>query len=160
MENSLSEQGNHQINPLSLVRARAMDLLARREHSSLELKQKLCAKLPEHSELVETVIDRLQQDQLQSDERFAEAFLSSRVKKGQGPRRIGMELQQRGVSSSIIGAVIADCTVVDWYQLANEVLIKKYGNKPCVDFKEQAKRRQFLHYRGFNTEHISACFDQ
>jgi len=150
---------SQQINPLSLVRARAMDLLARREHSCLELRQKLCAKLPEHSDLVETVIDGLQQDQLQSDDRFAEAFLSYRVRKGQGPHRISMELQQRGVSSSTISVVIDGCSV-DWYQLANDVLIKKYGNKPCLDFKEQAKRRKFLHYRGFNSEHISACFDQ
>ena len=150
---------SQQINPLYLVRARAMDLLARREHSCLELRQKLCAKLPEHSDLVEAVIDGLQQDQLQSDDRFAEAFLSSRVRKGQGPHRISMELQQRGVSSSTISVVIDGCSV-DWYQLANDVLIKKYGNKPCLDFNEQAKRRKFLHYRGFNSEHISACFDQ
>lgn len=145
------------MNPLSLVRARAMNLLARREHSRLELQQKLCTKLPEHSDLVATVIEGLQQDQLQSDERFTEAFVSSRVKKGQGPHRISLELQQRGVSSSIIGLVVDDSSF-DWYQLANDVLTKKYGDKPCLDFKEQAKRRQFLHYRGFNSEHISACF--
>lgn len=150
---------NDQINPLSLVRARAMDLLARREHSRLELRQKLCAKLPEHSDLVDEVIDGLQQDQLQSDQRFAEAFLSSRVRKGQGPQRISMELQQRGVSASIIAGAIDDCDV-DWFQLANDVLLKKYGGQPCLDFKEQAKQRQFLHYRGFNSEQISACFDQ
>jgi len=136
-----------------------MDLLARREHSRLELQQKLCAKLPEHSELVETVIAGLQQDQLQSDERFAEAFISSRVKKGQGPHRISMELQQRGISSSLISSAIKDGNF-DWFQLANDVLMKKYGNKPCLGFKEQAKRRQFLHYRGFNSEQISACFGQ
>ena len=148
-----------QIDPRSIVRARAMDLLARREHSRLELQQKLCAKLPEHSELVETVIAELQQDQLQSDERFAEAFISSRVKKGQGPHRISMELQQRGISSSLISSALKGGNF-DWYQLANDVLMKKYGNKPCLDFKEQAKRHQFLHYRGFNSEHISACFGQ
>lgn len=146
-----------QINPLSLVRVRALDLLARREHSRLELQQKLCAKLPEHSDLVERVIEGLEQDQLQSDERFAEAFIASRIKKGQGPHRISMELQQRGVSSSIID-VVFDAGDFDWFQLASDVLIKKYGNKPCLDFKEQAKRRQFLHYRGFNSEQISACF--
>lgn len=146
-----------QINPLSLVRVRAMDLLARREHSRLELQQKLCAKLPEHSDLVTTVIEGLQQDQLQSDERFTEAFVSSRVKKGQGPHRISLELQQRGVSPSIIGHILDEGSF-DWYQLANDVLMKKYGNKPCLDFKEQAKRKKFLHYRGFNSEHISACF--
>lgn len=135
-----------------------MDLLARREHSHVELQRKLRTKFPEQADLIETVIDGLQQEQLQSDERFAEAFTSSRVKKGQGPQRIRMELQQRGVSSPII-AIVLDEGGVDWYQLAHNVLMKKYGNKPCLDFKEKAKRSQFLHYRGFHSEHISNCLD-
>lgn len=147
-----------QTNPLASMRFRAMDLLARREHSRVELQRKLRDKFPEHVELVATVISGLQRDELQSDERFAEAFASSRIKKGQGLNRISLELQQRGVSTSIIDAVWSN-NDTDWYQLARAVLVKKYGGKPCSDFKEQAKRRQFLHYRGFNSDQISACFN-
>jgi len=147
-----------QKDPLVVMRFRAMDLLARREHSRVELKRKLRDKFPEHIELVETIVTGLQRDQLQSDERFTEAFTSSRIKKGQGPHRISLELEQRGVSTSMIDAVLSS-NDINWYQLAKAVLDKKYGGKPCSDFKEQAKRRQFLHYRGFNSDQISACFD-
>ena len=147
-----------QKDPLAAMRFRAMDLLARREHSRVELQRKLRDKFPEHVELIDTVIAGLMRDQLQSDERFAEAFVSFRTKKGQGPHRISLELQQRGVSDSIIDAVLS-INDITWYQLARDVLDKKYGGKPCSDFKEQAKRRQFLHYRGFNSDQISACFN-
>ncbi len=147
-----------QKDPLAVMRFRAMDLLARREHSRVELQRKLRDKFPEHVTLVDNVVAGLQSDQLQSDERFTEAFVSSRIKKGQGPQRINLELQQRGVSASNIDAVLS-VNDIDWCQLARAVLDKKYGGKPCSDFKEQAKRRQFLHYRGFNSDQISACFN-
>ena len=147
-----------QKDPLAVMRFRAMDLLARREHSRVELQQKLRDKFPEYVELVDTVVTGLQRDELQSDERFTEAFVSSRIKKGQGPQRISLELQQRGVSASNIDAVLS-INDIGWHQLARAVLDKKYGGKPCSDFKEQAKRRQFLHYRGFKSDQISACFN-
>lgn len=90
--------------PLPIIRLRAMGLLARREHSHLELHRKLADRFPEHVDLLDQVLVGLQQDNLQSDERFAEAFVSSRVRKGQGPHRISMELQQRGLDQPLQNA--------------------------------------------------------
>ncbi|MEH6469485.1 MAG: regulatory protein RecX [Porticoccus sp.] len=144
--------------PLSTIRLRAMGLLARREHSHLELYRKLADRFPEHVDLLDQVLDGLQQDNLQSDVRFAEAFVSSRVRKGQGPHRISMELQQRGLNKLLAERAVVE-SGTDWMLLADEVMAKKYGKKPCNDFSELAKRSKFLQYRGFNTDQISACFN-
>lgn len=143
----------------SAMRMKAMDLLARREHSALELHRKLAAKFPENCELVDEVVSGLQVNGLQSDERFAEVFVSSRVKKGQGPQRIGMELRQRGVNQQLADQMLWGGNV-EWLSVAREVLVKKYGNKPCADYKERSKRSGFLHYRGFTSEQISSCFNE
>lgn len=144
---------------LAAIRLKAMDLLARREHSVLELQRKLGIKFPDDTALVENVISALQENNLQSDERFAEAFVSSRFSKGQGPCRISMELRQRGVGERLINQVLEN-DEFEWGQLARNVLRKKYGESPCVDYKERSRRSHFLHYRGFTMEQISACFDR
>ncbi len=146
-----------QQDPKIAIRYRAMALLARREHSGLELHRKLSDKFPEYCDLLEAIIATLQQDNLQSDERFAEAFVASRIRRGQGPQRIRRELQQRGVETSLAERAVRDAGI-DWFSLATEVLVKKYGDTPCFDFKERAKRSKFLQYRGFNTEQIGSCF--
>ncbi len=124
----VSETDNKVGEACSAMRLRAMDLLARREHSALELHRKLTAKFPETPELIDEIISGLQASGLQSDERFTEAFVSSRIKKGQGPRRIAMELQQRGVSQQLVDQMLWAVEVA-WSHLARAVLIKKYGNR-------------------------------
>lgn len=144
--------------PLALLRFRAMDLLARREHSAHELETKLATKFPEFEEHIVQVLSELQRDNLQSDRRFAEAFIASRIRKGQGPYRISQELQQRGVTSGDTREALASCGQ-DWFQLAAEVVQRKYGGTPCNSFQEQARRSRFLQYRGFSGEQIRSCFD-
>lgn len=130
----------------------AFRLLAAREHSLFEMKQKLVAKgLP--SEVVENLLAELVQDGLQSDSRFAEAFVRSRAGKGQGPERIRMELQQRGVASELISQAFAE-SEADWFTLAAEVRARKFGQSLPVDWKEKAKQGRFLQYRGFSSEQV------
>lgn len=155
-DSNVAQQPDAQVDPVVAIRYRAMALLARREHSYLELQQKLRDKFQDSIDQVEQVLCGLQQDNLQSDERFAEVFLSSRVRMGQGPQRISLELQQRGVNKFLAEATVAKSDV-DWFKLAESVRTKKYGDNPCNDFKERAKRSNFLHYRGFSSEQISAC---
>ncbi|MDX2464858.1 MAG: regulatory protein RecX [Porticoccus sp.] len=157
-QSSSQQVREQQENPKSIVRVRAMNLLARREHSCFELQRKLGDKFPDYSEIIGQVVLGLQKENLQSDERFAEAFLSSRIRRGQGPNRISMELQQRGVDQDLIGHIL-EKSGIDWYELARAVLNKKYGTKFCEDFKERARRSSFLHYRGFNSDQIAKCFN-
>lgn len=156
---SVIEQVDDKAKDFNSIRFKAMDMLSRREHSSIELQRKLIEKFPENTVLVDKVIEGLQQENLQSDERFTEAFVSARAKKGQGPRRIRMELQQRGITESIINKIFSE-TEIDWFQLAVDVLLKKYKDRFCSDYKERSKRSGFLHYRGFTSEQIAYCFNE
>ncbi len=80
-----------------------MDFLARREHSHYELQQKLAAKFPDadHSVLL-SAIERLRQENLQSDERFTEAFIRYRKSRGFGMRHIQQDLKLRGVDDRLL----------------------------------------------------------
>ncbi len=140
-----------------------MDLLARREHSRRELLQKLSRRFPDRDAVAEAV-DRLAQEGLQSDERFALSFTRERVLRGQGPGRILQELRQRGVASAFADEALR--TVVQdegetWHSLAEAALTKRYGSAALtgLDPEERVRRLRFLHRRGFDTEAFGPVLD-
>ena len=62
-----------------------MDFLARREHSFFELSQKLIKKFPDTApEQLTAIIKTLQDENLQSDDRFAESYVRYRRSRGFG----------------------------------------------------------------------------
>ena len=134
-----------------------MDLLARRDHSRLELDRKLTERGFE-PDLVAHVLDDLTRDRLLEEHRFVESFIRARLRKGQGPVRIRAELAQRGVEDASVSTALteADC---DWTALAAEVRSKRFGAEAPEDFKERARQAKFLQYRGFETEQIRAALD-
>ena len=134
-----------------------MDLLARREHSARELRNKLLLRGFEREE-AEQAIEGLAADGLVSDERFAEAFVASRGRKGQGPVRIRGELEQRGVADDLIAASIGRVEV-DWTVAAFDVRRKKYGLGAPRDIRERARQSKFLQYRGFTGEQVRRALD-
>ena len=141
----------------ALLRRKAMDLLARREHSRHEMADKLKAKFAMGGEglhTLEEVLDLLIEDDLLSDQRFAEALVRSRLRKGQGPIRIIQDLHKRGVAVDLAAGAVDDADA-DWCQLAASVVDKKYGHRPVEDVRERAKRSRFLQYRGFEADQVS-----
>lgn len=130
-----------------------MDLLARREYSRAELSQRLCKRFGDIAD-VELVLTQLQDDNLQSDQRFTEAFLRSRIGRGQGLQRVRLDIRQRGISDSLFAEVL-EALEMDWYKLAREVVERKFGVDPAEDPKERARRARFLQYRGFSFDQIS-----
>ena len=128
----------------------AMDLLARREHSRLELERKLAARGFDRA-LVGDVLATLETDGLLSAERFAQSFVASRYARGQGPLRIRQDLAERGAAAA---AACIDDSRFDWSALAKEVRIKRFGAGPPASLKEKAKQIRFLEYRGFGQEQI------
>lgn len=140
---------------LSDVRFAAMNLLAMREHSAKELIDKLGRKFPA-SGLIEQVVVDLCGQNLQSDERFAEAFIRMRQQQGKGSILIARELQERGIDSSLISQLI-DASDAVWFNLAQEVHAKRYKEIP-MDGHEKARQMRFLYSRGFSNRHIQAVF--
>ncbi len=138
------------INPAD-IRFSAMNLLARREHSRKELHTKLKRRFPDEA-LVEEQLQRLSDENLQSDERFAESFVRQRINMGKGPLRVRHELRERGLSDTEIEIALA-AVDVDWYALAKDVVSRKFGDIKALDVKEKARCSRFMQYRGFSADH-------
>ena len=120
------------------IRQCALDLLARREHSQQELKIKLQSRGYENS-AISVLLNKLVISNLQSDQRFAQAYTQMRINKGFGPLRIQAELQQRGVATEIIQDLMIDKDAV-WSEQIKKVRQKKFGTLIPKDFKIQARQ--------------------
>ena len=132
-----------------------MDWLSRREHTLDELRAKLAARdidLPD----IEATVTTLADEGLASDERFAESFVASRLRRGQGPVRIRIDLERKGVSAELIRTHVEEADE-DWVARAIEVRSKRFGDTPPVAFRDKARQARFLQYRGFTSEQIQAA---
>ena len=137
------------------ARKKAMDYLARREYGRGEL----IAKLETAGFVADTagpVVDRLAEEGLQSDERFAGGFVASRISQGKGPVRIRQELKERGLTSAEIDGALA-AAEQEWTELASAVRARKFGDALPADFAEKARQMRFLQYRGFEHEQVRAA---
>jgi len=139
----------------------SVGLLVRREHSARELARKLRLRDFE-SRVIESVLERLAMERLQSDERFTEIYLRQRSEKGYGPQRICAELGERGIDDRLIAARLREAEAegeIDWFERAETVYTRKYGGRPIEDMKDMAKRLRFMQYRGFTHEQIAAAIE-
>ncbi|MCL7939624.1 recombination regulator RecX [Halomonas sp. ATCH28] len=133
----------------------AVRLLARREHSRRELAERLAAK-GHAPERIAECLDELAEQGLQSDARFAESFLRSRILRGQGPLKIRLELERRGLGREEIRHAFAESEQAgegDWFALACAALARRFtgpGDTP----RECARRERFLAQRGFDFEQV------
>lgn len=127
-----------------------LKMLMRREHSRLELFQKLQTKGFD-VDVVNNSISKLVEQNYQSDDRFSEEFIQMRFNQGKGPVKISSELKMRGINTF-------DLSVFDWFQLAKEIRQRKFGDLSSLDFKETAKQKRFLQSRGFTLDQINQAF--
>ncbi|WP_029407111.1 regulatory protein RecX [Thiomicrorhabdus sp. Milos-T2] len=169
---SLSSEVKNTAELAKKIEAKAVALLAMREHGAKELKQKLLTKFPETSELlaeyaeqpglvkllVTDVLTLCQENNWQSDERYIEQAVRNYVDKGHGPQKIRQKLQQNCHDSGQISAAL-DWDESDWVELAQDALYKKYGScKKPAEQKEQARCMRFLQSRGFSQSTIWKSF--
>jgi len=132
-----------------------MDLLARREHGREELVRKL-ASAGFELDVAEQAVGRLTTEGLQSDRRFVEAFVQSRINQGKGPLRIHADLGERGIDAALVDDVLA-AIAEDWCRLAREIRARKFGRAQPADFRDKARQMRFLQYRGFAADQIQAA---
>lgn len=138
--------------PEQLAEMKAMEFLARREHTRAELEDKLSKR--EHSpEAIEIALDSLAERNWQSDSRFAELFIEQRANKGKGPRLVQQELRKRGISSHDSSYAMEN-TEVDWYQVAARTVSNRF-----MIGADYAKMRRFLEQRGFDSAQARAAID-
>ena len=140
------------------ARKKAMDFLARREYGQTELIKKLANKGYDRS-VAEQAVVKLSGEGLQSDQRFADSFIQSRINQGKGPVRVRLDLGQRGVDDATIEYALRQARA-DWRELARDARRKKFGSLKPADFKAKAKQMRFLQYRGFESDHIQAAIGE
>ena len=133
---------------------KALMLLVRREHSARELKSKLARKGLDAAESAAALAD-LQSKDFQSDARFGEMLVRSRIAQGYGPRWIIAELKTHGITEAKARALI-DAAEPDWPVLARELMRRRYGAKPA-NLAERVKRANFLLRRGFDAATVQSA---
>jgi regulatory protein len=129
------------------LRARALRLLARREHSRAELARKLASRAESPGALAD-LLDSLEQKKQLSDARYAEARVRQLSRK-YGAARIRQDLKASGVGGDIVDGVSAEGEL----ERARAILERKYRS-PATTREERAKRMRFLQSRGFSSDVI------
>ena len=130
-----------------LIRAFAYRLLGRREYSRAELGQRITRKWPQlDRETLGALVESLVEENLLSDERFAESYVRSAIRKHQGPLKIRAALRARGVADALIASEL-DRFADQWTDLAWEWLERQ--NPGPLDFEARGKFYRRLVNRGF-----------
>ncbi|SFR78721.1 regulatory protein [Marinobacter daqiaonensis] len=135
----------------------ALRLLARREHSRLELALKLRQRRVGH-EVIERVLDEFEDRGWLSDERFAEVFVRQRMEAGYGPLKILADLQQRGIPGR--PPALSEIPDDDWIASAVRLRDRRFGlGNVLEDWPERQRQGGFLARRGFSTEQVEAALE-
>ena len=135
--------------PTSL-RARAMRLLARREHSRRELERKLAVHAEDPDE-VGRVLDEFEAQGWLSERRVVEQVVHARRSRF-GARRIERELLDKGISADAVAAALPGLKEGE-LEAARAVWSKKFGRLPRTP-AERARQARFLQGRGFDFDVI------
>lgn len=145
MEGTRRRSGSERADAVADLRARALRLLARREHTRAELCRKLAPDVDDPARL-EAVLDDLARRGWLSDERFVEQFVHAR--RGRyGAARIRRALLERGIAEEVIAGALRDLKAGE-LDAARAVWARKFEAPPksCAD---RARQVRFLQSRGF-----------
>lgn len=130
------------------LRGRALRLLARREHTRLELERKLGPHVEDGAELA-ALLDDLTTRGWISEARVVEQLVHA--KRGRyGASRIRRLLLERGVSEALIAPALA-ALKADEVESARAVWRRKFTATPR-NAAERARQVRFLQYRGFSID--------
>ncbi len=138
------------------MRAFAYRLLGRREYSIVELGNRIRQKWPQ-AEDVGNLVGQLAEENLVSDQRYAEAYMRSRVQRHQGPLKIRAAMRGKGVPDSIVAAAM-EVEAGSWLDLARKWLQRQHPGQ--LSFKDKQKYYRRLVSRGFTHDQaMDACRD-
>jgi regulatory protein len=140
--------------PPKSLKARAVALLARREYSRADLREKLAAgdRNADSMAAVDSVLDELAAVGYLSDTRFAQALVQQKSG-GYSKRAIGATLKAKGVSSEAATDALAGSEIDD-HDAMVALWWRRFGAAPRDD-REKARQVRFLQSRGFA---LSAIF--
>ncbi len=134
--------------------ARAVGLLARREHSCVELARKLQRYLEPDDDAseIDRVLDALQKQNLLSDARFAQALVGQRAPR-YGDLRVRRDLRDRGVESVEADAAMERLRGTEIAR-AQAVWARRFDALP-TNADERGRQGRYLQARGFSMHAIT-----
>jgi regulatory protein len=145
--------GRHEVEPLDARAARvaALDALARRDHSSEDLRRKLLEKGYDVA-VVAPLLDALRAEKLLDDRRYTENFVAHHAARGQGPLRVRADLRRLGLE----GVPVEECldAFPDWIVHLRRTRQKKFGATLPSTYADKQRQARFLGYRGFTSAQI------
>lgn len=136
------------------LRQRALNFLARREHSRAELARKLGAY--GEADEIDVLLDFLEQENLLSNSRYIEMLAHARAGK-HGSLRLKADLREKGVPASEMAEALEIARMQDM-EAARAVWQKKFAEMAC-DAAGRARQYRFLASRGFPAEVIRRVLD-
>lgn len=126
--------------------AAGLRLLARREHSEIELRGKL-AQRGFAGSLVASAVERLRTDGYLSEERFAHSLARHRANQGYGELRIRAELARHGLDGPLLEQALLELDA-DWVERALGQARRHFSSLPDSR-SETARVLRYLTQRGF-----------
>jgi regulatory protein len=132
------------------LRERALGMLARREHTRVEMRRKLSphAEFPEQ---VEQLLDALTARGWLSETRFAESRANALARKF-GSLKIEHDLSNRGVSAEVVEHTVEQARTRE-LDTCRAAWQRKFGVLPR-DAAERGRQMRFLAGRGFSAEAV------
>ena len=143
------------------ARAYVFLLLKYRQRSENEIRERLSRKkFPE--EAIKDTIAFLKEKKFIDDNIFARAWISERLKKGLGPRRLVQELKFKGIEKQVIENNLREAKEsYNELEIARELAAGRLNRLRGLDF-QIAKRRVYgyLLRRGFSPEIVMDVLNQ
>lgn len=134
--------------PAPSLKARALRLLALREHSRAELERKLRPHA-DPPEALAPVLDELQAKGFINEARVADSLVHRKAERF-GAARVRAELQAKGLSTELVDGAVQQLRASE-AERAQAVWARKFGAPPR-DPAERARQMRFLAARGFAAE--------
>ncbi|HLX30712.1 MAG TPA: regulatory protein RecX [Casimicrobiaceae bacterium] len=132
--------------PLASVRATAIHMLARREHSRAELSRRLVARGGDLQE-IEGVLDALEREGYLSDARFAQTLVARKAERF-GKRAIASAMRARGVDADAAKEALRTLADADEWVRARSAWARRF-KAPASDERARARQVRFLLARGY-----------
>lgn len=132
------------------IKNRIIYYLSKRDYSKKELKDKIKLKIEDSCYFIDDIIDKLEQKGYISDVRFSESFIRYRRSQLNGKLKIKQELKYKGVKEELFKHILEEYD--DWFNLAYELKLKKYGYLTEKDYALKNKQIKYIISKGFSYE--------
>ena len=143
------------INEIFLCRKKALDLLARREHTKMEIKAKLVQRKFSLFAIENTISYIVNKNYL-SEERFCETFIVNRNRKGEGKFLVVTRLQNKGISSTLANSIYDK--IVN-YDMEHEACLKAFNSIIDKNNEKEVVKYKLIK-KGFNNSIINSVLEQ